>query len=116
MVILLTEKKNTTLRLCTCTLSVNTTASFFPNKINKKEKKNLHLARRPMLQYEGHFVSRDMNTDNSYVRKYIASCAFKLKTTLRHNTNRGNLLLWLETLQAVRLQCITSHWVHFIKL
>lgn len=113
MIILLTKKKNTTLRLCTCTLSVNTTASFFLTK--KPQNKHIDLARRPMLQCEGHFVSKDMNTDNSYVRKYIASCAFKLKTTLRHNTNRGNLLLWSEKLQAVRLQCVTNHWVHFTK-
>lgn len=36
-----------------------------------------------MLQ-ERHVVSKDMNTDNSYVRKYIASWIFKLKTTSRH--------------------------------
>ena len=36
-----------------------------------------------MLQ-EGHVVSKDMNTDNSYVRKYIASWIFKLKTTSTH--------------------------------
>lgn len=86
---------------------------LFPNK--NPPKKHIDLARRPMLQCEGHFVSKDMNTDNSYVRKYIASCAFKLKVTLRHNTNRGNLLLWSDKRQAVRLQCITNHWVHFTK-
>lgn len=41
-----------------------------------------------MLQYAGHFISKDMNTDNSYVKKYIASLIFKLKTNLRHKQHK----------------------------